>query len=494
MLDLDHIDRLVIDGRALRDALIQPAAATLKSAGPSAAVALLQRIAAGASRAERARVEALGYEAYIEEQLAPEALDDAPLEAVIAQNLPSIRMSRAELYAMVRANNGAFGQIAGELVVAKLLRSLYSRRQLFEAMVEFWSDVLNIQVNSAQLVVQKVIDDREVPRVHALGRFRDLLGASARSPAMLLYLDNASNGREGINENYARELMELHTLGVDGGYTEADVVDVARALSGWSVNQMSGEFLFRPTWHDAGAKRVLGVDIAAGGGQQDGEQVLDILAAHPSTARHIATRLIRRFVSDRPSATLVAELAAAFSSSDGDIRTLLRALFLHPEVRQAPAAKLKRPQEFVLSVLRVLEATPAANGIRVMLEALNSLAHVPFQWPAPNGYPDSTPYWLNSNAMLKRWNYAIDTARGGQRGGWTVPWDALLAGVETHQQLVERSADIVGIAPLSSASAGLWLKSLLTLAAGQPLTPATRNGTAATLAALMLGSEAFQLR
>ncbi len=464
-----------------------------KASDADQAVRLLLRIAPGASRAERARVAALGYEAYLEEQLNPAAIDDSPVESFIAQNLLTVAMGRAELAAVGR-EQGGFGRIAGELQIATLLRQLYSRRPLYQALVEFWSDVLNIQVNSAQLVVQKVIDDRDVARRHALGRFRDLIGASAKSPAMLLYLDNASNGQNGINENYARELMELHTLGVDGGYTEADVVDVARSLSGWSINRVTADFLFYPNFHDTGAKRVLGTDIPAGGGIGDGETVLDILAAHPSTGRHLATRLAKRFASDRPPAALVNDVAAAFNGSGGDITTMVRTLFLHPTLRDLPASKFKRPQEFILSTLRVLEASADANGLRVVLEALNGLGHVPYQWPAPNGYPDTQPYWLNSNAMLKRWNYAITITRGGQRGGWRVPWDSLLAGVTTLDQLVTRLAEVVGIAPLSSSGYGLWLKTALTITERQPLSDGNRNAVAATLAALMLGGEAFQLR
>ncbi len=226
MLDINAIPRLPDTALALSDAAAAGATSRAKSTSGEA-LTLLQRIASGASRAERARVSAMGYEAYLDEQLNSATLDDAAINTFIAQNLPTVGMNRIELYLRTR-QMGGFGQISSELVVAVLLRSIYSRRQLFEAMVDFWGDVLNIQVNSAQQVVQKSLDDREVSRAHAFGRFRDLIGASARSPAMLLYLDNASNGINGINENYARELMELHTLGVDGGYTEADVVDVAQ--------------------------------------------------------------------------------------------------------------------------------------------------------------------------------------------------------------------------------------------------------------------------
>ncbi len=467
-----------------------PAPVRAKASDAEQAVLLLNRIAPGAFFSERERVAALGLEAYLEEQLAPEAIDDSAIDAVIAQALPTLAMSRAELLARGREMGGPQA-IGRELVVAQLLRSLYSRRPLLEAMVGFWSDVLNIQSSSAILAIYKALDDREVVRAHALGRFRDLLGASAKSPAMLVYLDNASNGRSGINENYARELMELHTLGVDGGYGEDDVVDVARALSGWSIHPTFHVFQFRPSWHDTGAKRVLGVDLPAGRGIEDGEQVLDILAAHPSTARHLATRLVRRFFADRPSAALVDAAAQAFLGSGGDIRAMLRALFRHPAAREAAPAKFKRPQEYVLSAMRVIGAQLEGNGVRVLLETLTRLAHVPFQWPAPNGYPDAAGYWLNSNAMLNRWNFAFDLTRPG--GAFRIQWDALLQGVTTLPALVERLAALIGLAPLSGGARSLWLKTAMQLGGGQ-FSTANRNAVAGTLAALMLGSDVFQRR
>jgi len=494
--DLHVSESLAVSSQALAADAVAGAAARSKVTASNEALILLNRIAPGASRAERTRVAALGYEAYLEEQLNPAALDDSALDTVISQTLFTLVLNRAQLFANARANGGNYGQIASEFTANFLLRALYSRRQLFESTVGFWSDVLNIQLNAnAQLIVEKSLDDRLVVRPHAFGRFRDLLGASAKSPAMLIYLDNASNGLNGsINENYARELMELHTLGVDGGYSETDVIDVARCLSGWSLNRTTGDFLFQPTYHDSGAKRVLGVNIAAGGGLQDGETVLDLLASHPSTARYIATRLIRRFVTDTPDSELITAVAQAFSSSSGDTRTMLRAMFLHPAVRGAPASKFKRPQEFTLSMLRVLEATAESNGFRLLAEALRGLAHTPFSWPSPDGYPDSAPYWLNSNATLLRWNYAINTTKGGARGGWRIAWTTLLEGVTTLEQLIPRVADIVGIGPLSGSALSLWTKSALTLTQRQQITTANRDSTAITLAALMLSGESFQLR
>ena len=195
-------------------------------------------------------------------------------------------------------------RLIGALRQSAILRAVYSRRQLQERMVEFWSDHFNIYAFKGQGPQFKVVDDHETIRAHALGKFRDLLGASARSAAMLGYLDNTSNRKGVPNENYARELMELHTLGVHGGYTQRDVKEVARCLTGWTTEKHwhRGRFLFDPDAHDNGAKQVLGLTIAPGGGVTDGERVLDMLAGHPSTARHLARKLCVHFLGDAPDA------------------------------------------------------------------------------------------------------------------------------------------------------------------------------------------------
>src|SRR5262249_11611084 len=193
-----------------------------------------------------------------------------------------------------------------EITRHTLLRAVYSRRQLFEVMVGFWTDHLNINLEKGDCIYLKPADDRLVIRTHALGRFRDLIRASATSPAMLVYLDGKENKKAGPNdipnENYARELLELHTLGVHGGYTQKDVLEVARCLTGWRLRTKwrKGTVYFDPHWHDNGEKSVLGHGIPAGGGPADLEQVIDMVCRHPSTARYVATKLVRRFVSEEP--------------------------------------------------------------------------------------------------------------------------------------------------------------------------------------------------
>lgn len=222
---------------------------------------------------------------------------------------------------------------------------------------------------------------------------------------MLYYLDNFNNTVGGPNENYSRELMELHTLGVDGGYTEDDVKEAARVFTGWSIRP-PGRFVFRPLNHDYGEKEVLGEHFPAGVGRREGERLLTMLAEHPSTAMHIATKLTRRFVADEPDEDVVAAVVDSLTGSGGDIREALRTLLLHPAVREAPARKLKRPNEFVAGVIRGLETGPNEVILRAMSTALANAGHLPFRWPAPNGYPDVRPYWQSSTGFLVRFNTA----------------------------------------------------------------------------------------
>ncbi len=372
-------------------------------------------------------------------------------------------------------NNLALPQrIIAELQASRILRAVYSERQLQEVMVDFWTNHFNVFAGKGADRWLLTSYDRDTIRPHTLGKFRNLLGATAQSPAMLFYLDNfqsvspnargvgdmnrqrrrallemrgatrqrmdrraAAVGvmsppqgqgtaplppqqqqqrpRRGINENYARELMELHTLGVDGGYTQKDVQEIARAFTGWTIRDprgiVAGEsaatFHFNPRLHDDGEKVVLGQKIPAGGGMKDGEMVLDILARHPSTARFIATKLCRRFVIDNPPSALVERVAAAFTRSDGDMRATLRAIFTAPEFT-APEmyrAKIKTPFELTVSAIRALggetDARPALHQwVAKMGEPL-------YLYQAPTGYPDTAESWVNTGALLERLNFAL---------------------------------------------------------------------------------------
>jgi uncharacterized protein (DUF1800 family) len=318
------------------------------------------------------------------------------------------------------ANQRAFEALQAE----KLLRAVYSERQLEEVLVDFWFNHFNVDARKIEERPVTAAYEREVIRPHVLGRFRDLLGATAKSPAMLFYLDNwmsaapaaAKTGPpRGLNENYGRELLELHTLGVDGGYTQRDVVEVARCFTGWTMNDPHDGlgFAFKPAMHDRGEKRVLGHRIRPGRGVEDGELVLDIIARHPSTARFIASKLVRRFVADVPPPRLVDRAARTFRGTDGDLREVMRTILTSPELRDRGAwrAKVKSPFEYVVSVLRstgadVRDPRPFVNTIAALGEPL-------YQSQPPTGYPDSGRAWINTGTLVARLNFANAVAANG---------------------------------------------------------------------------------
>jgi uncharacterized protein (DUF1800 family) len=235
-----------------------------------------------------------------------------------------------------------------------------------------------------------------------MGRFGDLLQASAKSPAMLYYLDNFSSTAQGPNENYARELLELHTLGVEGGYSETDIKETARVFTGWTIEQPAA-FRFEPLMHDPGPKHVLGQEIQPGG-VSEGEALLERIAGMASTARHLAVKLIKRFVADLPEPELIDAVSQAFLDSDGDIRFTLKALLMHPKTVETMALKFKRPNEYSAAMLRGLEVELNQVVLNRHYEAIVAGGHVPFSWPAPDGFPDERAYWQSSNGMLMRFN------------------------------------------------------------------------------------------
>jgi uncharacterized protein (DUF1800 family) len=319
----------------------------------------------------------------------------------------TLNLSPADLAAVTPLNKPAL-----ELSQAAVLRAAYSRRQLNELMVDFWSNHFNIYLGKDTDRFLKTVDDREVIRPNALGIFHDLLSASMHSPAMLIYLDNAHSTRDLPNENYAREIMELHTLSVNGGYSQSDVTEVGRALTGWTVQGLKGaqpgDFIFAPRIHDDGEKHILSQVLPAGHGIQDGEMVADILANHPATANFISTKLVRRFVSDDPPPALVARAAAAFTASHGDIAVVMAAILHSDEFRSNFGQKFKRPLEFVVSAIRSTNArlTPGPQTINLLARLGQPL----FRWESPNGFPDSAGAWASTSGMLNRWNFGLALA------------------------------------------------------------------------------------
>jgi hypothetical protein len=372
---------------------------------------LLSRAAFGPWPGDLARLRSLGREVWLEEQLHPEKIDDGLCD-LRARRFESLHVPAGETFEFKRDT------IRKELSRATLLRAVYSRRQLLEVMVRFWSDHLNIDISKGRCAHLKVVDDREVIRRNALGKFRDLIRASALSPAMLVYLDGTENrfteSGERPNENYGRELLELHTLGVHGGYSQKDVMEAARCLTGWRVREgwRKGEVIFHATAHDPGEKVVLGQTIPGGGGKQDLERLLDIVCGHPSTARHVAAKLCHYFVSPRPPARLLREVSETFLKSQGEIKSLLRTIFSSPEFVASRGHLFKRPFRFVASALRAMAADTHGRG--QVLEILNRLGQPLFQYPTPDGYPQSEKPWLGT--LLWRWNFSLALASNSLPG------------------------------------------------------------------------------
>ena len=456
---------------------------------------LLSRTCCGITQAAWDRATTLDYVGWLAEQLDP-ALDDSQVEAEVATLFPRVGMTAAQLLADVQLNSNA-QRAATELRSAALHRQLTSPRQLFETMVEFWGDHFNIATTSSPESFYKVVDDRDVIRAHAFGYFRDMLHASARSLAMLYYLDNVSNRASGPNENYARELMELHTLGVDGGYTEQDVAEVARCFTGWTVTgvgQGAPVFAFVASRHDAGAKTVLGTAIPAGGGIADGNLVLDLLASHPATARYIAGKLCRRFIGDAPQQSAVDAVAASFTASGGHIPTVLMTLFGSTEFIASYDRKIRRPVDYLLGCLRATGAVIAANYQNTLQTRLGALGQLPFRWPTPDGYPDEFGDWVNSGAMLNRWNFAFALVEN-RLSGMTVDMPALLAGANTPVLIVLRLADRLLHRALSQADADALVLfaanggSIDRVLSGSELTARARE-----IAGLLLSSPYFNYR
>jgi uncharacterized protein (DUF1800 family) len=339
-----------------------------------------------------------------------------------------------------------------------------------------------------------------VIRRHALGKFRDLLFATARSPAMLYYLDNASNVAGHPNENYARELLELHTLGVDGGYTEADVKEVARAFTGWTVHDGTADgFYFDPSAHDQEPKTLLGHQLPAGRGIEDGLHVLSILANHPTTARFLCRKLCVRFVHDTPPQSLVDGLAAVWQQSGGDLRVVLRHLFEAPEFLAGAGQKLRRPLDFLIGCLRATGA--AATSYWALEEILGDLGQRPYGWFPPNGYPDAAGAWLSTSGLLARWNTAMQLTHSAYsdagESGWGLKADlrARIGDPATVGELVDMvAAEVFGV-PLGEAQRQPFVEFASDGAGATiPVTPLLLGGKLASLFGIMLASPLYQWR
>jgi uncharacterized protein (DUF1800 family) len=499
---------------------------------------VLNRLAYGARPGDIERVRAIGLSAWIDRQLRPQMIDDAATERALAglttlrmpiadllreyprpdpglrEKIASGAMTRQEMQERYPMEKRPF-RIAAELQAAKVIRAVTSERQLEEVMVDFWFNHFNVFAYKGDLRWYVSAYEREAIRPHALGKFPDLVRATARHPAMLYYLDNWVSARPGfivpvgpnrgrtagLNENYARELMELHTLGVDGGYTQKDVTEVARAFTGWTIDrpQTSGRFVFRPIMHDTGEKLVVGHRIPAGGGQEDGERVIEILTRHPSTARFIATKLVRRFVADTPPPALVSRVAAAYSSTDGDIPAMLRVIVASPEFNgdDAYRAKVKKPFEFVASAVRVLGGEVDAQGAAALARVTAEIGEPLYLAQPPTGYVDRADVWVNAGALLARMNFAL-ALTSGRYPNVTIELPALVAGADPRSPaavldrlLATIVADQAGAATRAVLAAQLADPQITRLSADDR-GPASTD--AAKLAALVIGSPEFQRR
>jgi uncharacterized protein (DUF1800 family) len=507
-------------------------------------VHVLNRVTFGPRPGDVERVSKMGLDAYIDEQLHPERIDDSAIDARLA-SLETLTMSSADLAqryfepAMAArreakqtssANDdtkdgktpaerralAAQRTVLSELTQARMLRATMSERQLQEVLTDFWLNHFNVFAGKGLVREYLTEYERDAIRPHVFGRFRDLLGAVAHTPAMLFYLDNwqsstptssvdtergnllrrramgarltpeqrdrltsrlpaneqAQRPARGINENYARELMELHTLGVDGGYTQDDVVALAKILTGWTIDRprQGGEFVFHPAMHDTSTKTLLGVTFAPDG-EREGEKALDLLARHPATAHHIAYRLAQRFVADEPPAALVDRAAKTFLDTDGDLREVVRTIVTSPEILASDArrAKVKTPLEFVTSAVRATDAT--IESAQPLVSALQTLGMPLYGCQPPTGYGTSAADWVNTGALINRMNVAVRLVSGGPRTPVRIDARALAPDTSTASRdaiVASLLADNVSDATRSTLARADTPQHLIALALGSP--------------------------
>lgn len=371
---------------------------------------LLDRVGFGPDPTSLGTLRKLGVGDFVARQLGA-AFPEPPGLLLQLQTLDVLQLETSDLMDLPAP------AVLGQLQQAALLYAVYSPNQLRERMVDFWTNHFNIFGRKGNVVFSKGPEEVRIIRKHALGSFPEMLNAIARSPAMLEYLDNQKNQKGVPNENYARELMELHTLGLHGGYTQKDVQEVARCFTGWTIENRflhaRGSFRFDGERHDDGEKHVLGHRIAPGGGEEDGKQVLAILAKHPSTAHFLAGKLTRYFVGEPAEPALQAAVASAYLQSGGDVAATITPLLVH--VADATPI-LKRPFDFAVSAIR--HSGGDTDGGAPIRSHLEKMGEALYEWPMPDGYPEKTSAWTSS--LLPRWNFAFALAQGKIPGS-TVP-------------------------------------------------------------------------
>jgi uncharacterized protein (DUF1800 family) len=417
------------------------AAAQLRTPAPPAPTVfqdqqlkVLRRLTYGPTPEDISQLYMYGFDNFLNAQLDPTNIDDSACDARLVP-MTTLLLSPFDTV------GADYTLTTNQIQEQAIARSIYSRRQLFERVVEFWSDHFTTNLNIVG--VYKSIEVREVYRKHAFTKFRDLLYASFTSPAMLIYLNGAQNTRTAPNQNYAREIMELHTLGVNGGYTQQDVIEVARCLTGWQYASSSsdprrGTAFYNSTRHDNNQKIVLGNVIAAGGGQADGDRVIDILVNHPSTHSFVAWKLLRHFISDQPSTTLVASVAETFRQSGGDIKAVLRAILTPENIQSAPPI-FKRPFHLVVSAVRALGINVTSYS-SLRGTQLPGMGQGMYAWATPDGFPTEYAYW--GTLPLARWNYLFNLANNSVSGA-TFSVATFRAGAVTPAQVADRIDRVV---------------------------------------------------
>jgi uncharacterized protein (DUF1800 family) len=416
-------DAIELGAEGLADTPSKAAAAALKAAptkpnplSRDPVLHLLRRATHGPTRTELAALRQTGIDAWIDAQLNPSTIDDLAVDRLAA--FPTVAMTTAQIRAAVKEYSW---DAMFELGRATLARQFWSKRQLHEVMVDFWSNHLNVTNPFDGGWDTRTAYDREVIRAHALGSFAGMLRASARSPAMLRYLDNADSHRRAVNENYGRELLELHTVGVDSGYTERDVRHSAYIMTGRTVTS-EGEFRYEASRHWIDPVKVLGFahpNPSRSKGLQVGDAYLQYLATHPATATNIARKLAVRFVCDNPPQTLVDRLAQAYLDNGTAIVPVLRTLFRSLEFWIATGLKTRRPLENLVATVRALGIAPgsdAAGAVEGLYWQAQSLGHAPLAWVPPNGYPDVAGAWDSAHAMLGAWNSHRALVQGWHKG------------------------------------------------------------------------------
>ena len=441
-----------------------------------------------------------GIESYINDQLDPRP--DSELESRLAPFNNTLKLTTTQVlvtYADSGNQGSSIQAYVDNLYNAKLVRSVHTTNQLEQALADFWFNHFNVNINDGFVRYSIQSYERDAIRPNAMGKFETLLKATAEHPAMLFYLDNylSNAGRtvngvlvSGLNENYGREILELHTVGVDAGYTQADVYEAARAFTGWGIDNLArgGNFLYTPARHDNGSKSIFGLQLAAGGGKDDGDRLIKYLATHPRTARFVSTKLARRFMGDDPPASLVDRMAEAWLASEGDIKEVMRAMIGSSEFWAeafSATGKPKTPFEYVVSSIRAVGGQ-VASATRSVVGYLSQMGQPLYQCIPPTGYSDSGAEWLNPSSQVYRMNFALDLAQG------------LINGVAVNVRNYAVGADLssptsVAKAANSAVYGGTLLGSTVD-AAARVDTRITNPSSAVRVSALLLASPDTQVR